>query len=59
MELRGADRDQLESHRSDDPRAFRRHKARPAPAKETPETVQTAVSKKIYDRRPNAVGVNK
>lgn len=56
MELRGADRDQLESHRSDDARALRRHKTRPTAGKELQESIQIPFSKKMYDHNPHAVG---
>ncbi|GJQ79533.1 hypothetical protein Trydic_g16380 [Trypoxylus dichotomus] len=57
MDLRGADRDQLESHRSDDPRALRRHKTRPTTAKEPPELTLTPYTKKSYDRSPRGIFV--
>ncbi|KRT84572.1 hypothetical protein AMK59_2894, partial [Oryctes borbonicus] len=56
MELRGADRDQLESHRSDDARALRRHKTRPA-GKEPPEAALMQYNKKSYDHNPRAIFV--
>lgn len=60
LPLRGADRDQLDSHRSDDPRALRRHKtSRPSVVhigrKEGNEHLSTTFLKKMYDHSPHAV----
>lgn len=63
LPLRGADRDQLDSHRSDDPRALRRHKtSRPTNTslvhigrKEGGEQLHSAFLKKMYDHSPHAV----
>nr|XP_022905719.1 anion exchange protein 2 isoform X2 [Onthophagus taurus] len=64
LNLKGADRDQLESHRSDDPRALRRHKARASNAglvhvgrKDGVETMQSIYFKKMYDHSPHAIFV--
>lgn len=62
LPLNDADRDQLESHRSDDQKALRRHKiSRPSNAslvhvgrKEGGEPFNTFL-KKMYDRSPHAV----
>lgn len=60
LPLRGADRDQLDSHRSDDPRALRRHKtSRPSVVhigrKEGAAPLTSAYLKKMYDHSPHAV----
>uniref|UniRef100_A0AAR5Q1D6 Anion exchange protein n=1 Tax=Dendroctonus ponderosae TaxID=77166 RepID=A0AAR5Q1D6_DENPD len=54
-ELRGADRDQLDSHRSDDPRAFRRHKASIMHIGRGVELHPSL--KKLYDHSPHAIFV--
>lgn len=57
--LRGADQDQLDSHRSDDPRAFRRHRtSRPSNASlmHIGKGAELHPSlKKLYDHSPHAV----
>lgn len=60
LPLKGADRDQLDSHRSDDPRALRRHKtSRPSVVhisrKEGAQPLTSAYLKKMYDHSPHAV----
>lgn len=57
MELRGADRDQMESHRSDDARALRRHKTRPSATKDQLEPSLVPFIKKSFDHSPRGVGV--
>ncbi|KAI4471031.1 anion exchange protein [Holotrichia oblita] len=57
MELRGADRDQLESHRSDDARALRRHKTRPSAAKDQLEPTLVPFMKKSFDHSPRGIFV--
>ncbi|XP_050301668.1 anion exchange protein 2 isoform X2 [Anthonomus grandis grandis] len=54
-ELRGADRDQLDSHRSDDPRALRRHKASIMHIGKGVEL--HPFLKKLYDHSPHAIFV--
>ncbi|KAL1517283.1 hypothetical protein ABEB36_001068 [Hypothenemus hampei] len=54
-ELRGVDRDQLDSHRSDDPRAFRRHKASIMHIGKGIEL--HPFLKKLYDHSPHAIFV--
>lgn len=61
--LTGADRDHLDSHRSDDPRALRRHKiSRPSNASMVHigkhaggEQYHQVLLKKMYDHSPHAV----
>ncbi|KAF5295459.1 hypothetical protein FQR65_LT10447 [Abscondita terminalis] len=62
LPLKGADRDQLDSHRSDDPRAFRRHKtSRPSIVhigrKDGMDNFHRALMKKMYDHSPHAIFV--
>ncbi|KAK4877761.1 hypothetical protein RN001_010267 [Aquatica leii] len=62
LPLKGADRDQLDSHRSDDPRALRRHKtSRPSIVhigrKDGMDNFHTALMKKMYDHSPHAIFV--
>lgn len=60
--LKETDRDQLDSHRSDDPRAFRRHKtSRPSQASlmHIGKGVELHPSlKKLYDHSPHAVRIS-
>lgn len=63
LPLTGADRDQLESHRSDDPKALRRSKfSRPSNAsmvhigrREGGDELNNVYFKKMYDHSPHAV----
>ncbi|XP_060535032.1 band 3 anion transport protein isoform X2 [Cylas formicarius] len=60
-ELRGADKDQLDSHRSDDPRGFRRHKTS-RPSQASLMHIGKGVElhpyfKKLYDHSPHAIFV--
>ncbi|KAF5296704.1 hypothetical protein FQA39_LY12404 [Lamprigera yunnana] len=62
LPLKGADRDQLDSHRSDDPRALRRHKtSRPSIVhigrKDGIDNFHKALLKKMYDHSPHAIFV--
>lgn len=60
LPLKETDRDQLDSHRSDDPRALRRHKtSRPSLVhigrKDGVDQLHSALMKKMYDHSPHAV----
>ncbi|XP_031346202.1 anion exchange protein 3-like isoform X2 [Photinus pyralis] len=62
LRLKGADRDQLDSHRSDDPKALRRHRtSRPSIVhigrKDGMDNFQAALMKKMYDHSPHAIFV--
>lgn len=62
LRLKGADRDQLDSHRSDDSKALRRHRtSRPSIVhigrKDGMDNFHTALMKKIYDHSPHAIFV--
>lgn len=65
LPLTAADRDQLDSHRSDDPKALRRHKfSRPSVAsmvhiarREGGDQFNNVYFKKMYDHSPHAVRI--
>lgn len=66
LPLTAADREQLDSHRSDDPKALRRHKfSRPSNAsmvhigrKEGGDEMNNVYFKKMYDHSPHAVSAS-
>ncbi|KAK5643033.1 hypothetical protein RI129_009200 [Pyrocoelia pectoralis] len=62
LPLKGADRDQLDSHRSDDPKGLRRHRtSKPSLVhigrKDGMDNFHTALMKKMYDHSPHAIFV--